>query len=475
MTLQRIDNLNLIGFTWVSSINDNLISEKVEESLGVTLSQKGNKGWEETIQSMKGSAMIKRNSSTPIVDYSKYCSSTNTIDNKFFTGQQLTTVQNVKRSNNVEIISSKWESVTDKTPSNEEIKTGENFQHVTNLSLVTSMKSEGNLEWNERFNDLVAYKASRDDYHKPAFYTHDLHHWIITQRMEHYLLEQNYSSSLTPARISRLKEIGFDFAIKGNLSEHTQKRGTPLLNYKRNKVSNLSAIGRDNSLDPNKCSSISSMSSSISSPNTKYVKKKDIFVADKVLSNKFNHSSQCSTVSEEALPNRKQSAKRKFPVIEDNPYISCVSASTGFKHPNVTEICSHVNSVHSHASDEDVHVASSKKKYKLEDNPCINFVSASTEFEHPDIPEIYSNLNSVHSHSYPQDTVKSEGNNRVTDSRIPLSEIVNSRVLDKEHFPNKSASVFACVVSDDETREENRGKQITEDLDKVNSDECDQW
>jgi len=160
------------------------------------------------------------------------------------------------------------------------------------------MKSEGNLEWNERFNDLVAYKASRDDYHNPVFYTHDLHHWIITQRMEYYLLEQNYSSPLTPARISMLKEIGFDFAIK--LSEHTQKRDTPLINYKRNKFTNLSAI---------------SMSSSISSPNIKYVKKKDIFLGDKVLSNKSNHSSQCSTVSEEVLPNRIKSAKRKFPFI----------------------------------------------------------------------------------------------------------------------------------------------------------------
>ena len=145
MTLQKIYHLNLIGFTWVSSINDNLISENVEESLGVTLSHKGNKGWEETIQSMKGSAMMKRNGPAPIVDYSKYCYATNTMDNKSFADQQQTTVQHVKRSNNIEIISSKWQSVKDKTPSNEEIKTGEDFQHMTNLSLVTSMKSEGEI------------------------------------------------------------------------------------------------------------------------------------------------------------------------------------------------------------------------------------------------------------------------------------------------------------------------------------------
>jgi len=141
MTLQRIHCLNSIDFVWLSSIHHSQASETVEKIL--EMANKKCKGREETIKKMTGSVVIESNDSTSIVSDRESCHSENTIKNKFFICQQLTTTQNVKRSTYVDVISSMWKNAADSMPSNVKIKIDEDTRHVTNLPPVTSKEIKG--------------------------------------------------------------------------------------------------------------------------------------------------------------------------------------------------------------------------------------------------------------------------------------------------------------------------------------------
>jgi len=93
------------------------------------------------------------------------------------------------------------------------------------------------------FNELVAYKASHGGCYVSSRDIPALARWVKTQRMQYYLLGQKQLSSLTPARISRLERIGFNWTIKDGLNKRRWKQVSPLIQYKRNKFVNSSVPG----------------------------------------------------------------------------------------------------------------------------------------------------------------------------------------------------------------------------------------
>mmetsp|Transcript_55170 Transcript_55170/g.64548 ORF Transcript_55170/g.64548 Transcript_55170/m.64548 type:complete len:292 (+) Transcript_55170:708-1583(+) len=291
MKLQRIHCLNSIGFMWASAMHDSKTSETVEKSF--EMAYKKSKRWKETIKKMNGLVVVKSNDCTSIVSDRESYHSENAINNKFFIGQQLMTTQNMKRPTHVDVISSMWKNAADSMPSNVKIKIDEDSRHVTNLPPMTSKITKDNLQWDICFNELVAYKASHGDCCALSCDIPALARWVKTQRMQYQLLGQKELSSLTPTRISRLEGIGFNWAIKDGLDKRGWLQAGPLIQYRRNKFVNSSALGtkkdilvkemknQENSitkipLKPDKGSSTSfmSMSNSINLLYANYVKNK---------------------------------------------------------------------------------------------------------------------------------------------------------------------------------------------------------
>jgi len=291
MQCQKIHCLNSIGFVWVSSIRNRKTSQTVDKSLEMAC--KKSKVWKETIKNITGSVVIKNNDFTSIVSDRESYHSENAANNKIFIGHQLTTTQNVKRPTHVDVTTSMRKNAADSMPSNGQSKIDEDFQDVTDLPPVTSKEIKGNLQWNIYFNELVAYKKIHGDCLISSCDSPALCRWEKMQRMQYFLFGQKQVSALTPARISRLEGIGFNWIIKDGLDKQRWKQVSPLIQYKRNKFVNSSVPGtkkktlfqevKDQKSDiaqtplkPDKCSSTSymSISNSINLLYANYVKNK---------------------------------------------------------------------------------------------------------------------------------------------------------------------------------------------------------
>ena len=67
--------------------------------------------------------------------------------------------------------------------------------------------------WDQRFNELLAFKATHGHCRVPTNYqlNQSLAIWVKCQRRQHALFFSNSASTMTLERLSRLTEVGFDF------------------------------------------------------------------------------------------------------------------------------------------------------------------------------------------------------------------------------------------------------------------------
>ena len=73
-------------------------------------------------------------------------------------------------------------------------------------------KQNGQAGWNEKFNELVQYKARNGNCHVPTKYKANraLGRWVTTQRAEYKKYsEGNTKTTMTAEKIRRLEGIGF--------------------------------------------------------------------------------------------------------------------------------------------------------------------------------------------------------------------------------------------------------------------------
>ena len=73
-------------------------------------------------------------------------------------------------------------------------------------------KRKGQASWNEKFNELVQYKARNGNCHVPTKYKANtaLGRWVSTQRAEYKKYsEGNTKTTMTAEKIRRLEGIGF--------------------------------------------------------------------------------------------------------------------------------------------------------------------------------------------------------------------------------------------------------------------------
>jgi hypothetical protein len=73
-------------------------------------------------------------------------------------------------------------------------------------------KRKGHASWNEKFNELVQYKARNGNCHVPTKYKANtaLGRWVSTQRAEYKKYsEGNTKTTMTAEKIRRLEGIGF--------------------------------------------------------------------------------------------------------------------------------------------------------------------------------------------------------------------------------------------------------------------------
>merc|ERR1712151_969840 len=79
-----------------------------------------------------------------------------------------------------------------------------------------SMADVNNREWEDKFNQLKAYKESFGHTRVPRRYNNDdgLGAWVKNQRDKHRLFREGKKSPLTPERIKLLDEIGFEWSLK---------------------------------------------------------------------------------------------------------------------------------------------------------------------------------------------------------------------------------------------------------------------
>jgi len=78
------------------------------------------------------------------------------------------------------------------------------------------MADVNNREWEDKFNQLKAYKESFGHTRVPRRYNNDdgLGAWVKNQRDKHRLFREGKKSPLTPERIKLLDEIGFEWSLK---------------------------------------------------------------------------------------------------------------------------------------------------------------------------------------------------------------------------------------------------------------------
>ena len=73
-------------------------------------------------------------------------------------------------------------------------------------------KRKGQASWNEKFNELVQYKARNGNCHVPTKYKANtaLGRWVSTQRAEYKRYsEGNTKTTMTAEKVRRLEGIGF--------------------------------------------------------------------------------------------------------------------------------------------------------------------------------------------------------------------------------------------------------------------------
>jgi hypothetical protein len=73
-------------------------------------------------------------------------------------------------------------------------------------------KRKGQASWNEKFNELVQYKAANGNCHVPTKYKANtaLGRWVSTQRAEYKKYsEGNTKTTITAEKVRRLEGIGF--------------------------------------------------------------------------------------------------------------------------------------------------------------------------------------------------------------------------------------------------------------------------
>ena len=89
-------------------------------------------------------------------------------------------------------------------------------------------------KWLRRFDELVAYKDRHGDCNVPSSYKEnpELAFWVKTQRRQHSLLQQRRHSTMSKERIEKLQNIGFDFDPPPEKTSIWDKRLEELIAYK---------------------------------------------------------------------------------------------------------------------------------------------------------------------------------------------------------------------------------------------------
>ena len=70
--------------------------------------------------------------------------------------------------------------------------------------------------WNDRYDELVEYKAEHNNCLVPERYPDNLGTWVQTQRRQYRLRNEGKHSHLTEERIKLLEDLGFEWSPKGN-------------------------------------------------------------------------------------------------------------------------------------------------------------------------------------------------------------------------------------------------------------------
>ena len=93
------------------------------------------------------------------------------------------------------------------------------------------MRKEQLRGWNDRYNQLLEYKAEHKNCLVPARYSKNkaLGKWVNNQRTQYRLRSEEKKSHLTEARIKLLSEVGFVWSPQGN---SWNDRYSQLLEYK---------------------------------------------------------------------------------------------------------------------------------------------------------------------------------------------------------------------------------------------------
>ena len=93
------------------------------------------------------------------------------------------------------------------------------------------MRKEQLRGWNDRYNQLLEYKAEHKNCLVPARYSKDkaLGTWVVNQRTQYRLRSEGKHSFLTEERIKLLSEVGFVWSHQGN---SWNDRHSQLLEYK---------------------------------------------------------------------------------------------------------------------------------------------------------------------------------------------------------------------------------------------------
>ena len=94
--------------------------------------------------------------------------------------------------------------------------TPERIQLLEDIGFEWSVKEASNRSWFDNFNELRAYKQAFGHCRVPGKYNTDpeLGRWVKNQRDKYRLLREERKSSMTPQRIERLEQIGFEWSLK---------------------------------------------------------------------------------------------------------------------------------------------------------------------------------------------------------------------------------------------------------------------
>ena len=94
-------------------------------------------------------------------------------------------------------------------------KSKRDLDRIESLTAI-GFKWKPRVSWEERFEELVAYKAAKGDCNVPQSYEANpqLGYWVNTQRKQYKLFEEGKKSQMTKERVAKLKSIDFVWKLR---------------------------------------------------------------------------------------------------------------------------------------------------------------------------------------------------------------------------------------------------------------------